>query len=183
MENKFALYTFFDDNFILTGLTMINSFLENNEWFNGDIVVLCDEGKFCPLSEDNRDLLLKFDNRIKVKEVNSSDYQPIWDNLSQKLSNAFMSCYYKLEVFKKDDYSVKFFIDADSCFINNVRELFFIENMPKILLCKDTVSQGYLHEDYIVKRTDYYANMGFLLVNGDLLTEMILMMFFLFVLQ
>ena len=38
----YALYTTFNDNYIEMGSNMIFSFLYNNPWFNGDIIILCD---------------------------------------------------------------------------------------------------------------------------------------------
>ena len=54
---KNALYTTFNDAFLETGATMIYSFLDNNKWFEGDIIILHDEGDNCKFSDENKNIL------------------------------------------------------------------------------------------------------------------------------
>ena len=61
-KKKVALFTMCSDNLVEVCLTMLFSFLYNNEWFKqeGDIIILCDNN-ICPLSTDNREKFINFD--------------------------------------------------------------------------------------------------------------------------
>ena len=169
---KNALYTTFNDAFLETGATMIYSFLDNNKWFEGDIIILHDEGDNCKFSDENKNILKKFSDKIKFKQVNSKDYAPIFENFPRLTQKHFKSSFYKLEMMKKDEYDIKFYIDADVCFNDSVEELFKIEtDKIKAFMCRDICSNNYGSYNVSLKTDEDYANMGFLIIDGRKLTE------------
>ena len=164
---KYAIYTTFNENFLETGATMIYSFLHTNQWYDGDIIVLCDEGENCPFSNENMEKLKRISEKITFLKVNSKDYSDVFNNFSSCVEKHFKSSFYKLEMFKKnDDYDVKMYIDADVCFCSDVRELFEVyKTNDKAFLCRDIVSPNCCSFDITKMTENDYANLGFMLLN------------------
>ena len=88
---KNALYTTFNDAFLETGATMIYSFFFFFKWFEGDIIILHDEGDNCKFSDENKNILKKFSDKVKFKQVNSKDYAPIFENFPRLTQKHFKS--------------------------------------------------------------------------------------------
>ena len=169
---KYAIYTTFNENFLETGATMIYSFLQTNKWYNGDIIVLCDEGENCPFSEDSMKKLKKISEKISFLIVDSKEYTEVFDNFSSCREKHFKSSFYKLELFKKDDYDVKMYIDADVCFCSDVKELFEVyKTEHKSFLCRDIISKNCNSEVVEKKTINDYANLGFMLLNCKKITD------------
>lgn len=169
---KIALYTFFDDNFFEYGFTMIHSFLITNKWFNGDIFILSDNGENCSLSENNINLLKKLYKNTYQYKIDIDVYNPIFKNFLKVDRKEFKASFYKIEMFKKDDYDFKMYIDADVCFNGNIEELFSVNYKSAFaLMCRDRVCTNYLEKEVALKTDNDYANMGFLFIDGSKLNE------------
>lgn len=173
MDKKVALYTFFDDVYFEYGFTMLYSFITNNPWFKGDILILCDNGENSSLSEENLEKIKRLYNRTSLHKVDISVYTPVFDNFPGSNRKFIKACLYKLELFKKDDYDVKLYIDADGCFHKSVEDLFFHDQLENALgfMCRDVVSSNYFSNEITPKTDDDYANMGFFVVNGRMLKD------------
>ena len=169
---KIALYTFFGDNFFEYGFTMLYSFLTNNQWFKGDIYILSDNGENCSLSDEKIKILQKLYSKISRYQVNIDEYKGIFSNLSNMNRKEFRASFYKFEMFKKDEYDFKYYIDADTCFNGSVEGLFSEEAKKyPVFMCKDNVSSDYFSEELTEKTDEDYANLGFLLLNGAFLHD------------
>lgn len=169
---KVALYTFFDDNFFECGFTMLYSFLTTNKWFNGDIFIISDNGENCMLSEENFQKIKLLYNKTYRHKVDVSVYSGVFNNFPGTTRNFLKACFYKCEIFKKDDYDVKFYVDSDICFNGNVEELFgeAIECSNGIM-CRDCASTNYQSKEICQKTDEDYANMGLIVINGKNINE------------
>ena len=67
MKN-FCLYTAVNDTFIDGALVMLYSFLKNNSWFDGDIIVGYGKEEGCQLSYENREKIANLYYKIKFIE-------------------------------------------------------------------------------------------------------------------
>jgi len=163
---KNAIYTTFNENFLETGATMLYSFLNANPWYDGDILILYDDGENCPFSEENMKKIRKLSEKIKFNKINSKEYSEISKNFPL-YKKKYHLCLYKLEMFKKnDDYDVKFYIDADVCFCQDVKELFDIYiTDEKAFLCRDICSSNCCSLGIDKMTENDYANLGFMLLN------------------
>ena len=172
MENV-VLYTFFDDEFFEYGYTMIYSFIKTNPWFKGDIIILCDNGENCCLSDKNFEKVRKFYNRTILKKIDIETYNKIFANFPSLSRKSFKASFYKLEMLRKDNYAYKLYIDADTCFNASVEELFngSIADGSYGLMARDCVSSNYTSEEITEKTDADYGNMGFLLINGNMLED------------
>jgi len=173
MDKKIALYTFFDDNFFEYGFTMLYSFVTNNPWFKGDIFIFSDDGENSKLSEENFEKIKRLYNRTYIHKVDASLYSGVFSNFSNEARGFMKACLYKCEVFKKDDYEVKLYIDADACFNKSVEELFTDGSIETVcgFMCRDSVCQNFSSNEQTMKTDDDYVNMGFFVVNGKVLKE------------
>lgn len=133
---KYAIYTLCDDNFTVPTSVMIYSFLTNNKWFNGDIVVLYDI-----LSYKNKNKLKMLYDNIIFKQINHNDYKDIIENVKGVSENGYLKCYYKYEIFKNQSYDVVIWIDGDIVFNASVEELFNDETVD-FCWCEDKISLG-----------------------------------------
>ena len=72
---------------------------------------------------------------------------------------------------KKDDYDYKLYLDADTCFNGSIEELFKNDNPFSYFMCRDIVDNKYKTNTVCIKTNDDYANMGFLLVNCNNISD------------
>lgn len=132
-----ALYTLCDDNYVEVVCTMLYSFLVNNKWFNGDIVILCDDGTRCNLSDGSREWISRIYDSVIFEEIAPSKYDRLIDNAIQLCRDKKCGMlFYKLEVFRKNGYERKVFLDGDTIVNKNIWELFY-NNEDKVMVVED----------------------------------------------
>ena len=121
-----ALYTICNDNYIEPCCVMIYSFLLNNRWFDGDIVILHDNGSRCSLSDYSKSWLSSLYNKVVFEEVDATKYDKFIENASKFSTTANSSLlFYKIEVLKKNRYKKKLFLDSDILVNKSIKELFY----------------------------------------------------------
>ncbi len=120
MQNeKTCLVTVTSEDYVQWSLTMIYSFVKSNDWFTGDIVLICNH-----LPDELKQRFLVFQH---VRFVQPSDL------LLKKISDlcthipAFSRLsplFYSLETFKLSGYSKVLFLDSDMLIVKTVKEVF-----------------------------------------------------------
>lgn len=117
-----CICTITDNNFIIGAMTMIYSFLKNNKWFDGDIIIFYSD-TICPLSYFNRNKIEKqfINQQIKFQKIDESKYQSIMNFKLVRTSPSIFT----FEAFELD-YDRVVFLDADMVIIQNVNHLFDI---------------------------------------------------------
>lgn len=135
--SNIALYTLCDDNYTEVVCSMLYSFLINNAWFDGDIVILCDDGTRCNLSEGSRDWIRRLYKNIVFEEIDPTKYDKLVSNAIQFCRDKkYGMLYYKLEVFRKNGYERKVFLDGDTIVNKNIWELFH-NNENRVMVVED----------------------------------------------
>ena len=173
-ENQVALFTMCSDNLVDVGLTMIYSFLFNNEWFYecGIINIICDNN-ICKLSPENREKFTSLYKNTHFIEVDYEYYKPLIERQEKELYIApnLKPCFYKYEIFKDYGYSKNVYFDADMIIQSDIRELFF--NEINFGVCLDITALKYKTDIIFNKtgKTDAYFNAGLMVVGKNIMKE------------
>jgi alpha-N-acetylglucosamine transferase len=127
-SSKIALCTICNDDFIAGAQVMIHSFLRQNDWFKGDIIVMYSDS-LSPLSDESKKLLLSIDPNIIFKPVDESDYAQAIHKFVNKsgLHLNFMPSLFTFEVFALDGYDAVMYVDSDIIHINSMLEMFRVK--------------------------------------------------------
>lgn len=133
---SYALYTMCDDKYVEPTSVMIYSFLDNNDWFNGDIIVLYDV-----LSHKNKVKLKTLYDNIIFKQVNNETYKNIMENVKGVTATSLLKCYYKYELFKDQNYDTVMWVDGDMVFNGSIEDLIKKEDTD-FCWCEDKSSLG-----------------------------------------
>lgn len=171
---KHALATVVDDSFLPGAAVMLHSFLRTNPWFEGDIIVFCDER----LSPASRDLLDQMFDRLHLR--------PVRGELVSRINRIAAACrgydpddarFFYLEAFSLRGYEKVLVCDADLLFRDSIQEL--MEIPVPLVAAKDgaayagkgrnplTFEHCEPNEDHL---TDTF-NCGFLVLSSELLND------------
>ena len=173
-ENQVALFTMCSDNLVEVCLTMLYSFLMNNEWFYdcGIINIICDNN-ICKLSPENREKFTSLYKNTVFVEADYEYYKPLIERQEKDLYIApnLKPCFYKYEIFKDYGYSKNVYFDADMIIQSDVRELFF--NDITFGVCLDISALKYKTNIIFNKtdKTDEYFNTGLMVVGKNIMKE------------
>lgn len=169
MINKYCLYLTFDDRYIDGALITIYSFIKNNKWFKGDIVIGCpNEEKFI-LSKENRDKILEiYSNTLFIDiDKNNEVYVKLNQAMNDNLKNRFGPIIYKFHAFQLSEYDRIVIMDADFLVVDDISELFFNEDIK----FGAAIDFCYKKEQLEYKeRTDEYFNVGIMSVGKENIT-------------
>lgn len=172
-SEKICVATVTTDSFIVGTLVTLDSFLKNNEWFAGDIAVICDE-----LSERNRAYLRLVYDKIIFVEVSAELLARVAE--ITKVLPEFLpkrARYFSLETFRLRNYAKVLFLDSDLLFRGSIENLFALEN--EFIACGDGAfynDRGRRWGSGITDETEIRVlyntfNSGLFLVDETLLTD------------
>lgn len=126
-KQNYCLTTVTCPKFIVGTLVMLHSFLRNNRWFKGDIIIFHDQ-----LPESFQNLFVCYNN-IQFQQVSPYIKQRVL-YLSDKLPHLNLykkvSRFYSLEIFRllAQDYTKLLFCDSDLLFLEDVQEIFSLKD-------------------------------------------------------
>lgn len=176
-KKKVALFTICSDNLVEVCLTMLFSFLYNNEWFKqeGDIIILCDNN-ICPLSTDNREKFINLYNNTKFINVDYEFYKPLIEHQEKVLNTPehFKPVTYKYELFKDYGYEKHVFLDADMIVKNNIKEIFY--NSFNFGVCLDMSCMQSEYKTNVIfynnsQNENVYFNSGMMIIGKNLMND------------
>jgi lipopolysaccharide biosynthesis glycosyltransferase len=128
---NYGLVTITSNLFINGTYVLIKSFLYNNPWFKGDIIILY-ENNYSPLTEHNKNFLdYNISYSIKFKEVNYDNYSTL---INQALAlpnfkSRLCSSYYTLEILALiNSYDKLLYIDSDSVIEGDLQPVFNLDS-------------------------------------------------------
>lgn len=160
---KYAVCTAVNDKFARGAEVMLYSFLSNNDWFEGDIVILSGaEDVPMHLSEENKEKIRNLYHKVYFKEQSLSHFKDIIENMKDNALIGTESLLYKLPVFELGEYDKILFLDSDLLIIDNIKEL-FDKNEP-LVTCADRLDASYNVSDWR-ERKDEYFNFGVFVLN------------------
>lgn len=137
---KYAITYLVDNDFADYTMVSLVSFIKNNKWFNGDVIIICHEDT---LSTINREKFRKIYHKVIFRETNKIVYEESMEFLKDKIAqNSFpLAMLYKLEVFVLQEYDKVLVLDGDTLIIDNVYELF--DNKHDLILTSDSITKFY----------------------------------------
>lgn len=155
---KYCLFTICDDNYSEPCKVMINSFLINNKWFNGDIIVLYDFMK-----DENIQYVKNLDDKIIFLKVNEDNRYDVFFKCEQLTKNKnFLRTFYKFEMFNPafaEKYEYAMWLDSDIVVNGDVYDFFV--NDYDFAWCDDRISTDGAYCNSGVFRFSYNS------LNGD----------------
>jgi len=173
--SKYCLATVTTENYFQWTMTMLYSFVKNNPWFEGDIVIIC---KDLP-PEMKGDLC--FFKKVKFIEPSVELLRQI-DLLAgefpkfKDISARFLS----LEIFRMQGYKKLLFLDSDMIVLKSIEEIFKLPDLfyASAQLCyykgMGRNSSTFIAEIKIEDSTDILentVNTGFMLLDGEILNQ------------
>lgn len=132
---KYALYTICDNDFIEATLVMLYSFLTNNDWFDGTIIVLHDG-----LSYKNTLRLKALGDNILIKSIDVNKYNDIMEGTKGVTISTLKKCYYKYELFNDQKHDVVIWMDSDTLVTGSIKSL--VESEFDFCWCEDKAFVG-----------------------------------------
>jgi lipopolysaccharide biosynthesis glycosyltransferase len=156
-----ALYTICDDKFIDGARVMIYSFIRHNPWFNGKIVVLCNQ-TYSQISLENRSRLLEIYQDIEFKEVDTSIYLDLIENFKKVATQSqlrLVPSLFTFEIFNScKDHDFLIYIDSDMLILDDISEVFSTDH--SILAAPDA-------GEFRIGSNYYTFNGGFLVLKKE----------------
>jgi lipopolysaccharide biosynthesis glycosyltransferase len=163
MSKRYALITILNDDFMEAFPAFINSFLDTNKWFDGDLIILYSDD-FAPLSERNRVIAQRFYYKTIFQGISDSRYNILISRLKEK---RFTASLLTLEVFNQPDYDKVLYLDVDMLIVGDVRSVF---QLPQdVIVTPD--SRTYEEHNFIKRPTDQVRfNGGFICVDKNFMS-------------
>ncbi len=177
-EAKYAVVTVTDSNYLKGTEVLLYSFIKNNPWFKGDLVVIESD-----LTDSEEASLRKFPNLkfldpsdalLRQIEILSNYWEVAKENPKQ---------FFSIEAFRLTEYEKLLFLDSDMLCIGSVQELFLNESPAPVQAALDSLA----HKEELRSQLDflpcpvdkkeegmiYYKsfNSGCLLLNFENLSE------------
>lgn len=166
---NYAVCTAVNDSFVRGAEVMLFSFLSNNDWFEGDIVILSgEEGGPMYLSDESKERLSNLYYKVKFKEESFSHFKDIVEGIRHNALAGTESLLYKLPVFELAEYDKILFLDSDMLIIGDIKELF--DKNESLVACLDRVDESYGNKDWIVRNEEYF-NFGLFVLNKPYIHE------------
>lgn len=122
-QSKYALFTVVNDDYVPGVIAMLSSFLDNNSWYKGDILV-GHTNKRCTLSAKNQKILATKFKNIKFHTISEQSYTQIINKKFDSYNQRLIPALFKLEAFEIKGYDRIVFIDSDILILKNLKFLF-----------------------------------------------------------
>jgi lipopolysaccharide biosynthesis glycosyltransferase len=164
---KYAITTILDETFSDYFYVFLNSFLENNTWFSGDIVILYNYDLSFLSNQKINQIKLLYKN-IVFKKIETERYEDTINLFKSRVNSSFhrfIPSIFTIEAFNLIEYDKVLYLDSDMLVVNNIIELFKMKG--NIIATRDT--SKYIRENEIkpINDINLVLNGGFLLLDGD----------------
>ena len=114
----YCLFLSLTSDYIIGYRTFIQSFIEHNKWFSGDILIMA-----LDLNDNQKEYVKSFHKKIKFIEPLYENYKDV--NTSKLVNPGFVNNYYKLDIFSYTKYEKIVSMDCDMLITGDISELFF----------------------------------------------------------
>lgn len=106
---------------------MIQSFLRNNDWFKGDIIILTSK-TMAYMSDTNKNLLKSLYENIKFKLVDESHYSNVISHFGTRIQPRKKVRILKFDAFSLTGYEQVLYSDSDIIYTGSVQDVFLTPN-------------------------------------------------------
>ena len=153
---QYCLYIVVNDDFTDGAIVTLYSFLKNNAWFNGDIVIGCLDKNGFRLSAENREKIGNLYYKTKFIDIKAEDFYDIFKNMSlRSMRNVgFEMVICKFQIFRMHEYDKVLCIDSDMLIVDDIRELF--ENDIEFGAAPDKIDEKYGLSCYSERINEYF---------------------------
>lgn len=173
MYKNYCLYLTFDDRYIDGAIITIYSFLKNNKWFNGDIVIASSDENGCILSDFNREKICELYDKVRFIDIDSKMdlFMKLNKIMDDEKHNRFGPILYKLYAFTLKEYNRIVIIDADFLVKDDIRDIFFSKEL-KFGAVPDFIYKAQL--EHFMYRINEYFNVGIISIEKSYINEEII---------
>lgn len=165
-----CIFMVVNDSFVQGAIITLYSFLKNNTWYDGDIIIGCGSDSGWGLSEENKEKLSNLYYKTQIVELSFSDFYDIFENLTpiSQGGMGFEMTVYKFHAFRLGDYEKVFVFDADMLVVGDISELF--EQDIKFGALYNVANEDFA-SDTFKRRNDEYFNVGVMVIGKEYLNE------------
>lgn len=166
IDSNLVLCTICNDLFANGAGVLINTFLENNKWFNQSILVF-HSPYYSQLSNQNKENLLKIYDKIIFREIDESRYLEVFERFTKIYKGTpnmrFIPSLFTYEAFElTKEYDKVLYLDSDMVVLDDISEVFNLSE--EIIVTPDTST-------YNLKSSYSTFNGGFLMLNSSDFTK------------
>lgn len=160
MQEKIAICVAFTDNYFNYAYSLINSFIQNNKWFNQDIVILGDNE--INISEDTLNKLKQLYPNIVYKQFFKTDkINQFIERFKPNFTYAhWYYSYLKIYMFNLEEYDKILWLDTDIIINGDISEIF--QSNDDINVACDCITQNkfllYYSQKYFTDKWLAYNN-------------------------
>jgi len=165
---KHAIVTVTNDSFVKGSIVLIQSFLKQNNWFKGDIIVMYSK-KIAKLSNDNKKILKSLSKLVILHEINEHEYNKILNNF-KKIKGIHERIYpsiFTFETFSFNKYNKIVFLDSDMLITGDMKYVF--EHPHPFCVTPDTTKV--IDQEKVGKYLHRMFNGGFFAISGEYLNK------------
>lgn len=152
---------------------LIKSFLKNNSWFTDDIIVLCSQ-VISQLDQENKEKLINLYNKIKIIEINDSQYIKIQNYLKRSKHIQYdFSEFIKYEIFSIQGYERLVYFNYDCLILGDISEVF--NQSHDFVVTQETKNYPTNNYRYFQnsKPVSVLFNSGFFSISGNMFNQQI----------
>jgi hypothetical protein len=159
---KICVCTICNDSFVDGAQVMLTSFLNNNKWYTGDIIIFYNS-TYSSLSINSINKLSSIYTKIIFKRIYDSEYTSVFERFTKLYSGTnnarFMPSFFTYETFEiSSKYDKTLFLDSDMLILDDISEIFHLTD--EIIVTPDAGV-------YDLSRKFKTFNGGFILCNGN----------------
>lgn len=145
MFENTCVFTMTNDRYAEACQVMLFSFLHNNQYYDGSIIVFFDD-VLLKLSDESKSKIKQASDKIQFVKVNYEEYSDVIEHCKKVVSPSLISTYLKFEMFKNSyDFEKKIWLDSDMVINGDLSEIFTQESL---IICEDRVGNGYYNSGF-----------------------------------
>lgn len=165
-----CIFMVVNNAFALGAAITLYSFLKNNPWYDGDIIIGCGVDEGMGLTEENREMLLNLYHSLSIVELSFKDFYNIYDNLVPiaQGGTGFEMTVYKFHLFRLSGYERVVVFDADMLIIGDIKEIF--EKNIEFGALYEVKNEDFSNDVYKLRENEYF-NVGIMVIGEKYLNE------------
>ena len=171
---KQCIFMAVNNAFALGAAITLYSFLKNNPWYDGDIIIGCGVDEGMGLTEENREMLLNLYHSLSIVELSFNEFYNIYNSLVPIAQGGvgFEMTVYKFHVFRLSGYERVVVFDADMLIIGDIKEIF--EKNIDFGALYEVKNEDFSNDVYKLRENEYF-NVGIMVIGEKYLDEAVIL--------